>query len=343
MQIINTRNVHQALPQVMYLMATRGKRQDSRNGPVLKVPGPVSICYNRPTERVMFWSERDANPFFHLLEALWMLAGRNDVAFLAGIVPKMASFSDDDVTLNSAYGHRWRNHFGYDQLFRIVEALRRDRYDRRQVLSMWDAKHDLGSGSKDLPCNTQVMFSRTDTGALDIAVTNRSNDVVWGALGANAVHFSMLQEYMAAMIGCEVGKYWQITNNLHLYLDSHERLLRDMVEIGKWSPSQASAHCPYEQGVVKPTPLIPGGDVAKFDADVAMLIDAGMSLGMTDWFCRKVANPMKCAIQTYKTHQAKKNDRIDIAQGLLGEVMDVNSDWRVAGHEWLERRAVDNG
>src|SRR5690606_27170488 len=35
--------------------------------------------------------------------------------------------------------------------------------------------------------------------------------------GANAVHFSILQEYMAAHIGVPMGVYRQVSNNLHLY------------------------------------------------------------------------------------------------------------------------------
>ena len=339
MQTITARNVHQALPEVMHLMANRGERRDSRNGPVLKIPGPVSICYERPQERVMFWPERDCNPFFHLLESLWMLAGRNDVGFVAGIVPRMANFSDDGVTLNAAYGYRWRQHFGYDQLLYIAEALQADQYDRRQVLSMWDAKQDLASDSKDLPCNTQVYFSRTDTGALDMTVTNRSNDAVWGALGANAVHFSMLQEYLAIMIGCPVGKYWQITNNLHLYLEHHEVLMHQMAEKA-WPSGQFSSGCPYQQNKVKPTQLIPSGNMKKFDADIAMLLEEGMSLGMTDWFCRKVAGPMMSAIQTYKTVNSNgdKNYRITSARGILRDMPKFNSDWQLAAIRWLERR-----
>jgi len=338
MHSIIARNVHQALPEVMHLMATKGVMRESRNGPVLKVPGPVSICYERPEERVMFWPERDANPFFHCLEALWMLAGRNDVAFVAGILPRMASFSDDGLTLHGAYGYRWRHQFGYDQLPKIAQALKEDRYDRRQVLSIWDAVGDLGTQSKDLPCNTQVYFSRTDNGTLDMTVTNRSNDAVWGALGANAVHFSMLQEYLATMIGCHVGKYWQVTNNLHLYLEHHEVLMHQMRE--KAFPSgQHKSGCPYSQGIANQTPLIPSGDVGKFDADAAMLLDEkGTVLGMTDWFCRKVGGPLLSAIQTYQDKNEAKGSRIDAAQRIMAGGMPVNSDWGLAGSNWLERR-----
>ncbi|KKN53703.1 hypothetical protein LCGC14_0599580 [marine sediment metagenome] len=337
MQTITARNVHQALPEVMHMMKTMGHEFPSRNGPVLKVLGPVSICYQHPMERVMFWPERDANPFFHILEALWMLAGRDDVKFLADIVPRMASFSDDGVSLNAAYGYRWRHHFGFDQLPPIAEALKKDRYDRRQVLSMWDAGHDLQRNTKDLPCNTQVFFSRTDTGALDMTVTNRSNDAVWGALGANAVHFSMLQEYLAVMIGCSVGKYWQVTNNLHLYLD-HHRALMDKMAAQAYPSQQFRRTCPYENGVVEVTNLIPSGDVATFDRDVEMVLNDDVPLGIRDWFCRKAAIPMMLAIQTYKGTEMNQAQRVLAAQRILGDNMNLRSDWRLAACNWLEKR-----
>jgi hypothetical protein len=47
---------------------------------VLVSQTPVVTCYSAPTQRVLFSPMRDANPFFHLMEALWMLAGRDDVA-----------------------------------------------------------------------------------------------------------------------------------------------------------------------------------------------------------------------------------------------------------------------
>jgi len=169
-----------------------------------------------------------------------------------------------------------------------------------------------------------------------MCVTNRSNDAVWGALGANAVHFSMLQEYLAVMIGCAVGKYWQVTNNLHLYLDHHKELMETMA--AKAFPSdQFNSSCPYETGRVEPTPLIPGGNVLKFDADIAMLLDEGAALGMTDWFCRKVGGPMLESIRLYKAQNESNRDRINKAQARLWD-MPIKSDWLLAGQDWLERR-----
>ena len=58
---------------------------------------------------------------------------------------------------------------------------------------------------------------------MDITVTNRSNDAVYGCYGANAYHMSVLQEYLAARIGVEVGTYTQFSNNLHMYEWSADR------------------------------------------------------------------------------------------------------------------------
>ena len=338
MQVVEARNVHQALPEVMHLLKTQGVHRDSRNGPVLKVDGPATIMYRQPRERVMFWPERDANPFFHMLEALWMLAGRNDLAFVASILPSMANFSDDGATFHGAYGHRWRCHFNFDQLFWIVDALQKNPDDRRQVLQIWDVKVDLNRPSgRDLPCNTHVYFA-VNEGKLDMTVCNRSNDAVWGALGANAVHFSILQEYMAVQIGCEVGRYWQVTNNLHLYLDIHTDLMETMA--ARAFPSrQYKISCPYEQNIVTTTPLIPSGDHIKFDRDVRMLLDEGDApLGTGDWFVRRIASQMLRAIKVYKDKTESKKKRLVLAQNTVS-LMPSNNDWTLAAQEWLARRA----
>ena len=52
-----------------------------------------------PCERVLLYPERNANPFFHLYESLWMLAGRNDVAGPARYAKNMNNYSDNGVTL----------------------------------------------------------------------------------------------------------------------------------------------------------------------------------------------------------------------------------------------------
>ena len=82
MYIIEERNVHNALISGMRFLGNSGIRRESRAGDVIVAPCPVTTTYRIPTERVMFWSERDANPFFHFMEGLWMLDGRRDVQWI---------------------------------------------------------------------------------------------------------------------------------------------------------------------------------------------------------------------------------------------------------------------
>ena len=150
---------------------------DSRNGPVLSFPTPLTTVYERPDERVLFSAERNCNPFFHFIEGLWMIAGRQDLKTLTMFAKKMADFSDDGILVNGAYGYRWTEWFGRDQLSTVIDLLRKNPLDRRAVLQMWDCTQDLGSSSKDVPCNTQIFLRGRPASLgyyLDMTVTNRS-------------------------------------------------------------------------------------------------------------------------------------------------------------------------
>lgn len=248
--------------------------QDSRNGRVWVWPTPVMSVYQRPTERVLFDPDRDANPFFHLMESLWMLAGRNHAGFLNHYVADFgARFADHD-RIHGAYGHRWRQAFGFDQLDAVVEKLRVNPNDRQCVLQMWDCDEhsDLTGDWKDRPCNTNAYLrvrqdrdnvngNWVDVRRLDLTVCCRSNDVVWGAYGANAVHFSMLQEYLAGRIGVKVGTLYQLSNNWHGYVDVVQKLASHRLSMDDL----------YARGAVGALPI--GTDWERWDDDLYDFVD----------------------------------------------------------------------
>jgi len=349
-KVIHARNVQQALPLALDALRLTGVRRDSRNGPVIVFPEPVTTVYAKPEERVMFWAQRDANPFFHFAESLWMLAGRNDVEYVARFVGRMRSFSDDGVTFHGAYGHRWRRHFADDQLPKIIDALRADPDCRRQVLTMWDPRTDLGRKGKDLPCNLQCVFQIAVDGRLDMMVTNRSNDLVWGAYGANAVHFSMLHEYIARSIGVEVGVYRQVSANLHAYVNVLEGVqeladaVPDFYQAGALGPKSWASGDPYTASQVKPFPLWTGDAAAEWNAELDMFMEEPNALGFRQPFFRRVAVPMYRAFSAWK---AGGPGRYAAAREALGECR--ASDWSLAANEWLTRRekrhakAADDG
>lgn len=326
---IKARNVHQALPEAARLLVSNMVSRPSRNGPVVQFTGPLSTEYTRPNERVLFWNARDANPFFHLFEALWMLAGRNDVAFPARFAKQLAQYSDDGVTFNGAYGFRWRAHFGRDQLVDIGNALWRDPTCRRQVLTMWDGRRDLGMASKDLPCNVTAFLQLNAQGELDLMVCNRSNDMIWGCYGANAVHFSVLLEYMAARIQRPVGRYHQVSMNTHVYQDRHGAMLHALAEE---APDIRPRPCPYELEQVAPVPLV-STPISEWDRDLYLLLSSGSNYTFQDPFFEHVAKPL---MRAHTRYSADTPNRYADARGELEACQ--ATDWKRAATEWINRR-----
>jgi thymidylate synthase len=158
---------------------------------------------------------RALNPFFAIAEAAWVIGGLNRLDTLNYYLKSYDDFSDDGMTLNGAYGFRLRQHFGYDQLEVAIDELKNSSSSRRCVLSMY-APEDLKNGaSKDIPCNTSVML-KIRNGALDLTVTNRSNDIHLG-VPYNLFVFQVLHCYLASKIGVEIGYQRHFTDSLHLY------------------------------------------------------------------------------------------------------------------------------
>ncbi len=363
MIVLEARNVNYALPQGVDFIHRAGLPEPSRAGDVLRVPYPVTTVYENPVERVCLHPWRDANPFFHLIEAMWMLAGRSDLKPLTNLVSTFVNYSDDGVTVPGAYGERWRNwgeplldpHSGAevgrnelwpDQLDWVVKRLRADPRDRRVVIQMWDPGVDparADAGSKDVPCNLTVLPFVTD-GALNITVFCRSNDMVWGAYGANAVQFSVLLEYLACRIGLQVGKYYQVSNNFHAYVETAGD------PEACWPVAWAGVD-PYARGELTPYPLdhcfplsdhleagIGNRNERLLREDLRVFFEHGPAETITKarWpFLKHVVAPMALAHQHWKTK--KGEDRFLGALDILAQLPPAN-DWRRAGEDWINRR-----
>ena len=215
-------DVNEAYFELQYIKKHHTQWEETRNGRALVYKVPVLITHLFPYRRVLFDPIRNANPFFHYMEAIWMLAGSNSVPFVAKFASQIKQYSDNGQIFHGAYGHRWIHHFERDQLENVIWMLRKDPTTRRAVIAMWDPRADLESLSKDLPCNTHLYFRVSDA-QLHMTICNRSNDLVWGMLGANIVHMSILQEYIANAVNLDVGNLYQFSNNLHVYEDWVDR------------------------------------------------------------------------------------------------------------------------
>lgn len=318
-KIITVRNVNHALVDGLWFLKTAGFEQPSRNGPVLRAPGPVITHYKRPWERLCLDPKRDANHVFHLMETIWMLAGENDVSWLLPFNSSFSNYAEDDGLQHGAYGFRWATHFGLNQIQEVLIELTKPA-TRRAVVSMWDPRTDLGADKKDLPCNTHIYFEVLND-KLNMTVCCRSNDMVWGAYGANAVHFSILQELLALELDLRVGSYYQMSNNFHIYtqMGPGPALLQS---------TSTEPECMYETGMAQAIPLLSGGEcVWNFLEDCVCFIHHEVPRLKTH-FMRRVAGPLRAAYLARKQGLEWRS--------MLDDVPDC--DWLLAFRLWAARR-----
>lgn len=338
---IRVRNVNDALYEGMKLLGSKSVKTSPRGMDTVEYPEPVITIYDNPWERVLFNPVRDANPFLHFFESLWMLAGRDDVEFMAQFSKQFIRFSDDGVRMLGAYGGRWR-HTWFDQLHAIIELLNSDRTTRRAVLTMWSPMIDLHGGKDglDLPCNTQVFFKirpkewveagltvMRDT--LRTTVCCRSNDMVWGAYGTDSVDFSMLHEYVASKVGVKMGQMIQVSDSFHAYECPHPsgKVYEALKEAEKMDYEDPYLDDPIAMPCCMGSPT--------WDEDLLVFFTAWdhrndpnhkpiEAIKFRNWWFSGVVQPMYMAWS--------KRDPV-FAHGI------VSPDWRRAAIEWLRRRA----
>lgn len=316
-QEIHARTAPEAYVEALWKMQVCGEKSDSRNGPVLSIPYPVVLEIQEPTHRFLFDPIRDANPFFHIMEFCWMMAGSNDAEWLSMFNKRMMDYADDGV-LGGAYGYRWVN--PVDQLEEVIALLKKEPDTRQAVISMWDPYLDgPNARNSDRPCNTHIYFRVNKHDELDMTVCNRSNDLIWGMLGSNVVHFTMLHELVSRAAGYYQGLYRVFTNNLHVY-----------TEMPKFEEifNHRALHDPYRTDEVSPQKLLWGDETwVDFREDCVRLVEGSLLEG---WgFKTRWMNTV--GINVHDAYIFKENR--DLCVGKI-----LASDIGRACTEWCDRR-----
>lgn len=325
---IFARNAPEAYAESYWIMKANAKPENSRAGPVLAMPAPTILEISHPMERVITDVARDCNPFFHVMETIWMFAGSDKVDFPAMFNSGYRQYAEDNGVVHGAYGKRWRDHFQpaeigprfkMDQIQLAIAILRKDPESRQVVLGMWDPSEDLGAKKRDRPCNTHIYFRHVD-GGLDMTVCNRSNDLLWGMLGANIVHMTYLHELVAFGSDLAIGAYRVFTNNLHVYTEN---------DVTKRFMTGPVRHDVYLHAT--PTPLLVEGEtVEDFLRDCEDFVNdrkfVSGTVYKTKWM-NEVAVPM------YLAYLCKEVEyRLELVDTITAE------DWRVACRQWIVRK-----
>lgn len=329
---ITSRNTNTLAPAAYALLQSEGILDQSRNGPVLRLREPLTIRLTHPRERVNFCPVRDANPFFHLVEACAMLADENNIPFLSYFAKQMAEYSDDGFTQNAFYGSRLRSHWQMDQLNAVIRNLAANPHSRQEVALIWDPA-DLNKPTKDKACNLLLMFSVDENNNVGMTSVNRSNDAIWGMVnGANVVHLSFIHEYVARALGRPMASWFHFSNNFHIYTGNP-----------KWEKIKdlPATNCYTDGDITHHVPLFNHGQKALFDNEMVKLVRrmvacaedgssvAPYSFGLT--FCQDVA----VMFNAFQAHKLKRMSFPDLSEMLQQVQAD---DWRWACTAWLSRR-----
>lgn len=160
-----------------------------------------------------------------IAEQIWFIMGEKDPdVFLGDFTKIWHDFLEDDGMIASAYGNRWRHHFGRDQLGDMIKLLTKSPHSRHAVIVTWDPADDgLGSGTvkKNVPCpytfTVNILNDR-----LHLHNIIRSQDMMLGNPHDTA-GFALLQLFIAQKLGLKPGKLTISISNAHVYENHYEQ------------------------------------------------------------------------------------------------------------------------
>lgn len=210
---------------------TEGLSLESRVSDVREL-NPAIIKVNNPYHHLVTSQGRAVNVAFALAEVLWILGGRDEVEMVEFYNSTIGNYSDNGTNFNAAYGHRLRHAFGIDQIDQVVRTLSTDPNSRQASLVLshpildrgWtyneEENEDGHSGwlpheTKDRACNVYAHLMIRQ-GRLNWLQVIRSNDLMWGT-PYNWMQFTHLQQWIAGLLGVQMGHYTHVADSLHVY------------------------------------------------------------------------------------------------------------------------------
>lgn len=245
------------------LLIEESVKRKTRGSLCYELPEPAMFKITNPLAREVTIPERKWFKVLPYAESLWIASGRNDMTYITHYLPRMADFSDDGICMRGGYGPRYRNYNGgrddyricsinvrqqdsVDQLKYVLECFKVDMETRRAVMGFGDPMKDCFDEkwelkkSKDIPCTRELHFMKQScNNKLDLIVRMRSNDLIWGASAVNIFNYTFMQEYVATILGLEIGDYYHIADNLHFY-DRHIEMVKKLAELREWDDEVSS-------------------------------------------------------------------------------------------------------
>ena len=158
-------------------------------------------------------------------ELLWFLAGDTNIRYLKEHGVRIwDEWADEEGELGPVYGQQWRSWpakdgAAIDQIGHFVEAIRKDPYSRRLIVTAWNpAEIDKMALP---PCHCLFQFYVVN-GNLSCQLYQRSADVFLG-VPFNIASYALLTMMVAQVTSLEPGEFIHTLGDAHLYLNHLEQ------------------------------------------------------------------------------------------------------------------------
>ncbi len=178
-----------------------------------------------PRKRSIYSKLRRWDIAYAIGETIWYLRGAQDLKMIKYYAPSYGRFSDNGTSLYGAYGPRLRDQYNTESnvllyhyessIQSVIRKLQDDRDSRQALALIWRQKDMHVITTKDLPCTICLQFFIRDDKLHTIA-TMRSNDL-WIGASYDIYTFTFIQEYIAGILGIDVGHYHHQSGSMHLY------------------------------------------------------------------------------------------------------------------------------
>ena len=162
-------------------------------------------------------------------ELLWFLKGETNIAYLReNGVSIWDEWADEAGELGPVYGRQWRawptpGGGTIDQIAEVVEAIHRDPFSRRLIVSAWNPAELDAMALAPCHCLFQFHVAEIDGAKrLSCQLYQRSADVFLG-VPFNIASYALLTHMMARATGLRVGEFVHTFGDTHLYLNHLEQ------------------------------------------------------------------------------------------------------------------------
>jgi thymidylate synthase len=148
-------------------------------------------------------------------EVAWYLSGSQNCTWLNRYTKMWTKWQNDSAEVNAAYGHRWQNYHGVNQLQLAIENLKADPTSRRIWIDTWAPQEDSKLNATNTPCPLGF-YLQILNGQLNMSVVMRSSDVAVGLI-YDTLSFKLLHNAIGMEMNIPIGNYEMVLLNAHIY------------------------------------------------------------------------------------------------------------------------------